>query len=291
MFLLAVSALLSLASCAQEVMEQPTLNEDWLRPFPPLQIVGNLYYVGTYDLASYLITTPDGHILINTGTYGSAPMIRTSIEALGVSFEDIEILLATHAHYDHVAGLAEIKRLTGAQMIAHVADVAALEDGGNTDFRFPGGRGVVFEPIAVDRQLQDGDTIELGGTVLTLLHHPGHTKGASSFEFMVDVGSERYSVLIVNMGTINDGVELLNMPEFPDIAEAYAHTFAAQEQLMPDVWVSSHASHFNLHEKYSPGDAYDAKRFVDPEGYLAKIRNYEDLYLDQLRDEESRRVR
>lgn len=175
-------------------------------------------------------------------------------------------------------------------MLAHVADVAALEDGGNTDFRFPDGRGVVFEPIVVDRALEDEDTIQLGGTVLTLLHHPGHPKGASSFEFTVDADGERYSVLIVNMGTINDGVELLNMPEFPDIAEAYASTFAAQKQLTPDIWVSSHASHFDLHEKYSPGDPFDPNRFVDPEGYLAKIRNYEDLYLNQLRDEESRRA-
>lgn len=113
-FLLSFGALLSSSIYAQEVSEQPALNEDWSRPFPPAQIVGNLYYVGTYDLASFLITTPDGHILINMGTYGSVPMIRSSIEALGFDFEDIAVLLATHAHYDHVAGLAEIKRLTGA---------------------------------------------------------------------------------------------------------------------------------------------------------------------------------
>ena len=250
--------------------------------------MGNLYHVGTYDLASFLIATPEGHFLINTGVYDSVPMIRANVEALGYEFEDIEILLTTQAHWDHVAGLAEIKRLTGARMLAHEGDAASLEDGGNSDFRFPGGRQPVFEPIIVDRRLQHGDAIELGGTVLTLHHHPGHTKGASSFTFRAQEDGRSYSVLVVNMGSINSGVKLLNMPAYPEIANDYAATFAAQKELSADVWVSSHARHFDLHEKFRPGEAYDPDRFVDPDGYRAKIAMYEQRYFDQLAQERVR---
>jgi len=266
----------------------PMTNDNWVRPFPPLQVVGNLYYVGTYDLAAYLITTASGHILINTGAYGSVPMIQSSVETLGFDFEDIEILLTTQAHWDHVAGLAEIKRMTDARMFSHEADAAALEDGGASDFRFPEGREAVFEPVSVDRRLRDGDTIELGGTVLTLHHHPGHTKGASSFTFDTESDGRRYSVLVVNMGSINGGVELLDMPAYPAIADEYGATFAAQRALEADVWVSSHAGHFDLHEKFSPGEPYDPTRFIDPDGYGAKIDLYEQRYRTQLQEEEAR---
>ena len=127
---------------------------------------------------------------------------ESSVEALGFDFDDIEILLTTQAHWDHVASLAEIRRLTGARMLAHQDDVAVLEDGGSSDFRFPDGREPFFEPIAVDGQLQHGDTIELGGTVLTLHHHPGHTRGASSFTFETNADGETYSVLVVQEGIV-----------------------------------------------------------------------------------------
>jgi len=277
----------STALHAQAAFERrPITNEAWVQPFPPVRVIGNLYHVGTYDLASYLITTPEGHILINTGAYDSSQMIRSNIEELGFEFEDIEILLTTQAHMDHVADLAAIKRVTGAQMFAHEGDVAALEDGGNTHYSYPEGRGANFEPIMVDEVLQHGDTIELGGTVLTLHHHGGHTRGASSFTFdTMDDDGQSYSVLVVNMGSINSGVELLNTPAYPEIASAFESTFAAQKALSADVWVSSHAGHFNLHDKFSPGDPYDPQRFVDPQGYREKIASYERAYLMQLRQE------
>ncbi|MBH97452.1 MAG: subclass B3 metallo-beta-lactamase [Rhodospirillaceae bacterium] len=267
---------------------RPITNAEWLQPFPPVRIIGNLYHVGTYDLASYLITTSEGHVLVNTGAYDSAELIRENIEELGFAFEDIKILLTQQAHWDHVADLASIKRATGARMLAHEGDIAALEDGGNTDYRFPEGRGAHFEPVEVDEQLQHGDTIELGETVITLHHHGGHTRGASSFTFdTTDDDGEIYSILIVNMGTINNGVSLLDMPGFPDIASAFESTYAAQKSLSRtiDVWVSSHSRHFDLHEKFSPGDTYDPSRFMDPEGYREKIRFYENAYLAQLQRE------
>ena len=257
-------------------------NEDWERPFAPLRIVGNLYYVGTYDLASFLITTPEGHILINSGVASSVPMIRSNIERLGFDMADVKIITTTHAHWDHVAGLGEIKRLTGAQMQAHAADAVLLESGGNDDYRYSEGRGLIFEPVAVDRQLTNGDTIELGGVELTVYHHPGHTKGATSFSFTVEEGGRSYDVLIANMGSVNASVNLAHMPGYPNIAEDYAATFASQKRLTPDIWTASHAGQFGLHEKYTPGDTYDPDRFVDPEGYRAKVEEYERLYIERL---------
>lgn len=287
----AVAAPLGIANAQASYTRQAVTEDVMTRPFPPVHIIGNLYHVGTYDLAAFLITTPEGHILVNTGVYDSAPLIRDNLEAAGFGFEDIRILLTTQAHWDHVADLAEVKRLTGARLLAHAGDVASLEDGGVSDFRFPEGREPVFEPVTVDEVLQDGDTIELGGTVVTLLHHPGHTKGASSFLFTTEEGGEPYEVLIVNMGTINPGVKLLAMPMYPEIADDYAATFAAQKALTPDVWVSSHSRHFDLHERFKAGDPYDPMRFADLDAYRAKIAQYEQAYLKQLEAERAEHAR
>ena len=260
----------------------PITIEGYTKPFPPVHIISNLYYVGTYDLAVYLITTSNGHILINTGVNNSTAPIKANIEALGFKFSDIKLLLGTHGHWDHVAAMAEIKRMTGAPLMMHEDDAALLETGGGYDFRFPQGRGAIYEPIKVDRRLKDGDTIRQGDVELTIHHHPGHTKGSSSFTYTTQENGRPYQVLIINMGTINPGVNVGFMPGFPKITDAYATTLTKQKQMRPDVWVSSHAGHFNMHDKYKPGDAYDPNRFVDPAGYLAKVERYEKLYLEQL---------
>lgn len=263
---------------AQATYKQlPVTNEAYVKPFPPLRIVGNLYYVGTYDLAVYLITTSAGNILINTGINDSVAGIRSNIEALGFRFSDIKLLLATHGHWDHVAGMAEIKRLTGARMLMHEDDAPMLEDGGNSDYRYVQGRGPIYEAVAVDQRLKDGDKVRLGDTELTVLHHPGHTKGATSFTFTTRDRGRDYSVLIANMASINPGVMVGGMPGFPGITQAYTQTLAKQRQLKPDIWVASHAAQFNLHQKYKPGDPYDPNRFVDPDGYQAKLQFYEKL--------------
>jgi len=277
-------AVLGLA--AQAVRQHlPITNDAWTKPFPPLRIVGNLYYVGTYDLASYLVTTSEGHILINTGVDSSVPMIRSNVEALGFTFADIKVLLATHGHWDHVGGMAEMKRLTGATMLMHEADAPMLEDGGSSDYRFPTGRGRIYDPVKVDRRIRDGESIRVGGTELTAYHHPGHTKGATSFTFTTQNGGRSYRVLIVNMAGINEGVKLLDSPGYPTIIEDYARTFEKQKQLSADVWVSSHAGQFGLHEKYKPGDPYDPNRFADPAGYTRRIQRLEQLYRDQVQRE------
>jgi metallo-beta-lactamase class B len=275
-----------LGVAAQTQIKPPTItNPDRVRPFPPVRIIGNLYYVGTYDLAVYLITTSAGHMLINTGYGESTGKIRANVEALGFRFADIKLLLATHGHGDHVGAMAEIKKITGARMLMHEADAGMLETGGGEDYRYPQGRSAIYEPVKVDQRLKEGDRVRLGDTELTVIHHPGHTKGSTSFSYTVREGGRDYNVLIVNMASINPGVQVMFMQAFPEITKAYTTTIQRQKQLKPDVWVSSHAGHFNLHQKYKPGDAYDPMRFVDPDGYQAKIQFYEKLFNGQLKKE------
>jgi metallo-beta-lactamase class B len=178
--------------------------------------------------------------------------------------------------------MADLKRMTGARLIVSEGDKELLETGGKADFRFGDTPGARFEPVAVDRTLKDGDTISLGGTILTAHLHPGHTKGATSFTTDVRENGKTYRVIIANMGTINPGVKVGGMPKYPGITKDYARTFIAQKDLKIDIWLSSHASQFRMHEKYKPGDAYSPERFVDPAGFLAAVRRLEQAYLDQL---------
>ncbi len=258
---------------------------DWSRPFEPFRIVGNVYWVGTYDLSSYLISSPQGHIVINTGLADSAAQIAGNIQKLGFKLNDVKILTATHAHWDHVAALAALKKLTGARMYMSAPDADVLESGGRSDFRWGDDPSARFDPVAVDQRLKDGDTISLGDNKLTLHIHAGHTKGSSSFTFTVNDGTRSYRVGIVNMGSINPGVRISGMPGFPDIGDAYARTFAAQKAMTLDIWLSSHASQFRLHDKHRPGDPYDPTRFIDPAGFRAAVEGLEKTYRQQLASE------
>jgi metallo-beta-lactamase class B len=257
-------------------------NPDWTRPFPPFRIIGNIYWVGSYDLATYLITTPQGNILINTGVGETAKQIKASVEQLGFKLADTKILTATHGHYDHVAGMAELKRMTGARLIVSDQDKELLESGGKLDFRFGDTPGARFEPAKVDGTFKDNDSISLGGTVLTAHHHPGHTKGATSFTLNVLEGGKTYRVVIANMGSINPGVTVSGMAKYPGITDDYARTFKAQKDMQIDVWLASHAAQFKLHDKYKPGDAFNPDRFVDPGGFKAAVEQLEKTYRDQL---------
>ncbi|HJZ75141.1 MAG TPA: subclass B3 metallo-beta-lactamase [Vicinamibacterales bacterium] len=260
-------------------------NPEWTRPFPPFRIIGNIYWVGSYDLSTYLITTPQGNILINTGVGDTAKQIKASVEQLGFKIADTKILTATHGHFDHVAGLAELKRMTGARLLVSEPDKELFESGGKADFRFGDTPGARFEPVTVDGTFKDSDTISLGGTVLTAHHHPGHTKGATSFTLDVQESGKTYRVIIANMGSINPGVTVSGMPKYPGIADDYARTFKAQKDMQIDVWLASHAAQFKMHEKYKPGDPFKADRFVDPQGFKAAVEQLEKTYKDQLAKE------
>lgn len=254
--------------------------EEWSRPFPAHRVIGNLYAVGTYDLGVFLVTSEDGHILINTGLEDSTSLIRESIESLGFRLEDVKILLAMQAHWDHTAALAEIKEFTGAQMWATAGDAQVLEDGGFSDPHF-GGR-ESFRPVRVNKIISDGEVIELGQTRLTVLETPGHTAGSASYTMLVREDGREYRVAIANMGTINPGKQLVVDPTYPGVAEDFAETFRKQKALNIDVWVAAHGGQYGLHDKYEAGQDYSPETFVDPEGFLAAVERLETLYEAQV---------
>ncbi len=268
---------------AQKVVQPANTDPEWSKPYPPFRIAGNLYYVGTYDLACYLIVTPQGNILINTGLADSAPMIKANIEALGFKFADIKILLNTQAHYDHMGAMAAIKRMTGAKMMIDEGDAGVVADGGRSDYS-TGGNESTYAPVQIDRLLHNGDTIKLGGMQLVILHHPGHTKGSCSYLFDVRDNTRSYRVLIANMPTIVTDKNFADIPTYPNIAKDYAYTLGAMKKLSFDIWLASHASQFDLQSKHKPGDNYNPAAFMDKKGYDAEINDLQDQFLKKLKE-------
>jgi metallo-beta-lactamase class B len=274
--LLFITSILS----AQELIKTNS-HAIWSQDYQPFRIVGNLYYVGTYDLACYMIVTPKGNILINTGAQDSAPMIRAHVEALGFKFSDIKILLATHAHYDHVGAMADIKEATGAKMMINAEDAQVLADGGNSDYLM-GGKGPMFISVKADYLFHERDTVKFGGMQIIVLHHPGHTKGANSFLFNVKDENRTYRVLIANMPSILDETKLSGMPGYPNVGKDYAYTLNAMKDLKFDLWLASHASQFGLQEKHKPGDPYCPEQFIDQKGYDDALADLQKDYLKKL---------
>ena len=258
--------------------------ENWVRPYPGFQIIGNVFGVGGYDLSAFLITSDEGHILINTGLEDSTKMIRDNMASLGFRIEDIAILLTQQAHWDHTAALAEIKEISGAEMWATLGDAPVLNDGGVSDPHF-GGR-ESFVPIGVDKIIRDGEIIELGDIRLKVHVHSGHTEGSSSYSMVVNENNRDYKVLIANMGTINAGKKLTVDPTYPDVAEDFAETYRRQKAMDVDVWVAAHKSQYNFHEKYRAGQAYSPDTFVDPDGFVRAVERLEQAYLDYVADEQ-----
>jgi len=264
----------SLQLSAQTVKEPQETPPEWSKPYTPFKLAGNLYYVGTYDLACYLITTSKGNILINTGLAASASLIKANIEKLGFKFADTKILLTTQAHYDHMGAMAKIKQVTGARIMVDEKDSDVLADGGSSDYAL-GGHGSTYQPAKADGLLKDGDTISLGDMKLIMLHHPGHTKGSCSFMFDVKDKNKSYRVLIANLPTIVTERSFSAIEGYPDIAKDYAYTLAAMKKLSFDLWFASHASQFALHQKHHPGDRYSPMVFADRKGYNAAIEDLE----------------
>ena len=259
--------------------------EGWTAPFPGFHVIGYLYGVGTYDLSVFLITSDEGHILINTGLEDSTAQIRENIESLGFRLEDVKILLQMQSHWDHTAALAEIKEITGAAMWTTPADAPILEDGGFSDPHFGGRQS--FKPVGVDKIIRDGDLVELGDISLRVHEHPGHTQGSSSYSMVVNENGRDYNVLIANMGTINDGKHLVVDPTYPGVSDDFASTYQRQKAMDVDVWVAAHGSQYDLHDKWQPGQAYSPDTFVDPDGFVAAVEQLEAVYQRQLEQERS----
>ena len=280
-FFVLLAASLSLA--AQTPFETP----GWTKPVPPFRIVGNLYYVGSEDLASYLLVTPQGDILINSNLESSVPLIKQSIETLGFHLSDVKILLISHAHYDHCAGSASIKQLTGAKYYVMDADVSVVESGGKTDFQYSGQADMHFPATHVDRILHDGDTVALGGTVLTARLTPGHTKGTTTWTLDETEAGRTLHTVIVGSPNVNPGYRLVDNKAYPRIAEDYKHGFAVLNSLPCDIFLGAHGGYFDLTAKYSRWKAGDRDTFIDPAGYKAYIANREQAFLTELHGQQA----
>lgn len=274
LLLIVTSLILCTHLHAQQVQEPKNGPASWSNPYPSFRIAGNLYYVGTEDLASYLITTPKGYILINTGLASSGTQIEANIRKLGFDFKQIKILLTTQAHYDHLGAMADIQQKTGAQFWVNGPDSAVVADGGLSDYALSDGH-PAFRPVRIDRILKDGDSISLGGTTLQLLHHPGHTKGSCSFLLTTSDSTRSYRVLIANLPTIVTDRKFSEVDSYPQIEKDLRYTLAAMPALSFDIWVASHASQFDLQQKRRKAGGYAPLSFADRAGYdrqLAELR-------------------
>jgi metallo-beta-lactamase class B len=243
----------------------------WTTPFPPHHIAGNLYYVGSEDLASYLIVTRKGLILINSSLETSPRLIQDSVEQLGFQFKDIKILLISHAHYDHCGGSATIKQITGAQYFVMDADVPTVESGGKVDFQYGDRKDMLYPPAKVDRILHDGDTVELGGTVLTAHKTAGHTRGTTTWTMDVTQSGKILHVVIVGSPNVNPGYKLVGNKTYPEIASDYAHGFQVLNSLPCDIFLGAHGGYYDMKEKYERWKLGDRDAFIDPVGYKAYI--------------------
>ncbi len=254
----------------------------WTKPFPPFRIAGNLYYVGSEDLASYLIATPRGLILINSSLEVSVPLIRKSVESLGFRFSDVKILLISHAHNDHCAGSTRIIQLTGAKYYVMDADVPVVESGGKADFQYGADTFMRYPPAHVDRVLHDGDTVRLGGTVLAAHLTAGHTKGTTTWTMDETEGGRALHAVIVGSPNVNDGYKLVNNSAYPQIATDFAHGFKVLKGLPCDIFLGAHGSYFDLKEKYARFQQGDRDAFIDPAGYKAYIADREQAFETKL---------
>jgi metallo-beta-lactamase class B len=246
-------------------------NPDWTEPFPPFHIAGNLYYLGSKGLANYLVATPQGNILINSDLEANVPLIEASIEKLGFKFKDTKILLISHAHWDHDAGSAMIKELTGATYMVMDADVPVVESGGKTDFAYGSSPTTLYRPTKVDRVLHDGDEVRLGGAVLVAHLTPGHTKGCTTWTMEVTEGGKTYNVVILGSPNVNPGYKLVDNSAYPQIAEDYERMWRVLKSLPCDIFLGAHGSFFGLEEKYALVKEGGANPFVDPSGYKRYI--------------------
>jgi len=259
----------------------------WTTPQKPFRIAGNLYYVGSRDLASYLIVTPAGDILINANLPSSPPQIRASVEALGFHWKDVKILLNSHAHFDHAGGSAEVLRETGAKFMVMDSDVEPIESGGRIDFdRLP-----TYPPAHVDRILHDGDTVKLGGTVLTAHKTAGHTRGCTTWTMQVKNSRGRtLNVVIVGGVAALSEYRLVSTPghpaSYPGIARDFEHTFVTLKALPCDIFLGAHGSYFGLQEKLSKLPAEGPAVWIDPAGYRRFISESQQDFEQDLKAQE-----
>jgi metallo-beta-lactamase class B len=238
-------------------------------PFPAHRIIGNVYYVGQADYASYLITTPEGHILIDSTYESDVPLIQKSVEQLKLRFQDIKILLITHAHRDHSGGARRVKEFTAAKLMVMDQDVSAVETGGQD-----------MPPVKVDRVLHDKDEVRLGGVTITAYRTPGHTPGNTTYVWKANESGRDYTVVLA--GSLSSSARTLAAPSTPTLVEDYLYTLRLLKSLPCDVYLGAHGKFFDLPEKYAQLQKGGANSYIDPNGYQAHIKLMEQSFYYKL---------
>jgi len=266
-------------------------NPEWTTPIAPFQITDHLYYVGSRDLASYLVVTPAGEILINSSLESSPALIRKSVEQLGFHFSDIRILLISHAHWDHDAGSAALLRMTHAKYMVMDGDVPVVESGGAKDFFYPHD---TYPPAHVDRVLHDSDRVTLGGVTLVAHKTPGHTRGCTTWTMHTPDQGKLVSVVIVGSWNVNPGFRLVSRPghpaSYPGIAADYRKTFAVLRSLPCDVFLGAHGGYFDMLAKLDRAKAGAGRGvWIDPQGYQNAVTAKEHEFEAELRRQQSTR--
>ena len=247
---------------------------DWNKPFPPHKVIGNVYFVGTEQLGSFLVVTPEGDILINTDFESTVPVIRASVEKLGHKMTDIKIILGSHAHGDHMEGDAAMKEITGARVMAMEQDVPALRK------MMPGGK-----PHPIDQILHDGDEVTLGGTTLVAHLTAGHTKGCTTWTLKAQDGGKTYDVVILGSIGVNPGYILVGNKDYPQIADDYVRSFRTLRALHCDVFLGSHGRFYGLEEKYAKLQKGGPNPFIDPKGFKAHVDMQEKAFQSKLEEQ------
>lgn len=255
--------------------------KEWNQPFKPFQIIGNIYYVGTSSLACYIIKTNRGLILLDTALQESSPIVRANIESLGFKLKDVKIMLSSHAHFDHVAGHAEMKAATGAKVYAMKADAEIMESGGQKGFHpiKP-----FYKPFKVDKTLKDGETVRLGEVAMTAHLTPGHTEGNTAWTMVVEENGKKYNVVFTCSLSINPGVRMVNNPTWAGVKEAYAKSFQVMKSLPCDVFLGPHAPFFDMEKKIKRIGS-QPNPFIDPNGLRDFVETNEKAYKAQIQRE------
>jgi len=258
-------------------------------PFPAHRVIGNVYYVGSKQLASYLITTPEGHFLINSSFEETVPLIRVAVESLGFKMRDVKILLASHAHSDHVAGHALLQEMTGAKVYVMRGDEQVISSGGEGQYLYTTSR---WKPCKVDRVLEDGEEVKLGAVTLVARRTPGHTRGCTTWTLRCEDGGKTYDVVVIGSPNVNPGYRLAENKDYPEIADDFAKTFSILKSLPCDVFLGAHGDYYGMLAKYDrlTGAGGDASKnpFIDPEGYRAYVDLKEKAFRKTLAEQSSK---
>lgn len=257
----------------------------YYEPFPAHKVIGNVYHVGSKDIAVFLIATDEGHILINSGFEETVPLIRAGVESLGFKMKDVKVILASHAHSDHVAGHALLKAVTGAKVFVMNGDEKVIGDGGKGQYLYTDTR---WRPCQVDRVLTDGDEVKIGHTTLIARHTPGHTAGCTTWAWKVTEEGKQYNVVVIGSPNVNPGFRLVDNQDYPEIANDFAKTFKILNGLKCDIFLGAHGGYYGMVEKYERLKKGDAKNpFIDPDGYQAYVAQKEKAYRDKLAKQRS----